>query len=354
MSRDKAQILFFLGLLAIALGLSFVTVRPYVFGLIFALVSAVIFYPVFKGIKKIVRWESLASLITITLFLAIVIIPTGFFSAQVIQEVRSAYNYFTGTTEGVLALSQVENFINTNILERFFGIQPETEGTFFFNFKGYVRTAFDWFLENFGSFASGAAKTAVNIVVFLFAFFYLLKDGHKVRRAVVKLSPLADKYDQEILSRITSAIHAVIRGSIVIALVQGMLAWIGFTIFGVPSPTLWASGVVMAALIPAIGTSFITIPAVAFLFLQGSIISAVGLLVWALFAVATIDNLLYPHLVGKGARIHPFFILLFAVGGISAFGPMGFVIGPVLLSLLIALVHIYYFLSEAESKLTQS
>jgi predicted PurR-regulated permease PerM len=171
-----------------------------------------------------------------------------------------------------------------------------------------------------------------------------LKDGRRFVKSLIALSPLADKYDQQIFDRMTVAINSVLRGQLFVALIQGFLSGLGFYIFGVPNPALWGTVAAVCALVPGVGTSLVLIPVIAYLFLSGSYLPAFGETIWGAFGVGLIDNLLGPTLVGKGARVHPLFILFSVIGGIVLFGPMGFLLGPLTVSLLYALLDIYELL----------
>ena len=116
---------------------------------------------------------------------------------------------------------------------------------------------------------------------------------------------------------------------------------VGIWIFGIPNATLWGSIAAIAALIPSVGTSLVVLPGVLYLFLFGERFAALGLMIWGMTAVGLIDNILGPHLMKRGIAIHPFFILLSVLGGLGLFGPVGFLIGPLILALLFALLDIY-------------
>jgi predicted PurR-regulated permease PerM len=124
-----------------------------------------------------------------------------------------------------------------------------------------------------------------------------------------------------------------------------VLSGVGFAIFGVPSPIIWAFVASIASFIPSFGTGLVMIPAVIFLFASGSIPSAIGLAIWGLVVVGLVDNLVGPILINRsGFRIHPLFILISVLGGIEFFGIVGFIAGPVIIGLLFALLEIYPFL----------
>jgi predicted PurR-regulated permease PerM len=205
----------------------------------------------------------------------------------------------------------------------------------------YLKQWVGWLLQNLGSIFSNLAKIIVSSFIFLFALYYLLKDGIRLKKTIIALSPLAADDNEAIIQKLEGTMASVIKGSLLIALIQGVLTAVGFTIFGVPNAFLWGSVAVIAALIPGIGTSLVLAPAVIFLFLSGGTLSAIGLLVWGIGAVGLIDNFLGPKLIGRGMQLHPFLVLLSVLGGIGFFGPLGFLFGPLVLSLFFALIDIY-------------
>jgi predicted PurR-regulated permease PerM len=140
-------------------------------------------------------------------------------------------------------------------------------------------------------------------------------------------------------------------------MIQGILVGFGFYLFDVPSPAIWGFVAAISSIIPTIGTSMVTIPGVLFLLFTGHPLPALGLLIWAITAVGLIDNFLAPIIIKSGVNIHPFLILMSVLGGIAVFGPLGFIIGPVLLSLLFTLFDLYPMMfgnnSSSETKKIQ-
>jgi predicted PurR-regulated permease PerM len=171
--------------------------------------------------------------------------------------------------------------------------------------------------------------------------FYILKDGSKWKEKLIKILPLGEKNTKEILADLKTSINRIIRGSFLIAIIQGLLSWIGLWFFGIPNPALWGVIAGMASLIPNLGTSIVSIPAILFLFFIGMPLHALGLLLWSILLVGTIDNILSPYIISKNTDISPLFTLFSILGGISLMGPIGILMGPLVLSLLYSLVSIY-------------
>jgi predicted PurR-regulated permease PerM len=205
----------------------------------------------------------------------------------------------------------------------------------------YLRQGLAWIIGNMSAFFGGVAKILFNLFLMLLALFYFFRDGKKFVSSLVDLSPLKDSFDRHIIKKISLAVTSVIKGHMVIGLVQGMVTGIGFALFGIPSPILWGTIAGIASLAPTVGTSIVLIPGVLFLALSGSTLPAIGLLAWGIFAVGLIDNILGPFLIQRGVHIHSFLIMLSVLGGLALIGPVGFIAGPVALALLFALLDIY-------------
>jgi len=147
------------------------------------------------------------------------------------------------------------------------------------------------------------------------------------------------------LDKLERSVNSVIKGNLVVAAVQGVMCSAGFIIFGVPSPILWGMTAAVAALVPGVGTSLVIIPAILFLFLTGSVSMALGLFLWGVVAVGLIDNYLGPKLIGKNTNLHPLLVMLSVIGGLLFFGPIGFILGPLTISLFFAIVDIFLLVS---------
>ncbi|MEX2054911.1 MAG: AI-2E family transporter, partial [Candidatus Andersenbacteria bacterium] len=268
-----------------------------------------------------------------------VIAPLVFFGLQIFNQARDLYIEVTqNETDLTTQLTQIGE-------ERVATIFPELT----VNVNEYIRQGASWLLQNLGSVFSSATQMVISFLLSLLALFYLLKDGPHFRKTIISLSPLLDRYDKTIFERLHNAVNSVVKGSLAIALLQGLSTGLGFTLFGVPQAALWGSVAVLSALIPNVGTALVITPAVIYLFLTDHLLASVGLAVWGVTAVGLIDNLLGPKLIQRGLQIHPLLILLAVLGGLSMFGPIGFLVGPIILSLLFALLDIYKVLILKDS-----
>ena len=329
-------IYFLLLLLAGIFSLAFFVFKPFLYALILAVVFATVFAPLYKKVLAATKERGgISALLTTTAVFIIAVVPVTFLGMQIFQEAVGLYSSLA-QAGGAGDFSRGAGNILQN-LKQFLPVPAE----FSIDASQYLGQGLNWLLQHLVPLFSNVAKIVMSVFVFLIALYYLFKDGHKFKMAIVALSPLQDIYDETIFNKLALAINSVVRGNLAVALVQGALTAVGLAIFGVPNAVLWGSVAAITALIPGIGTALVLLPAILFLYFSGETFSAVGLLLWGVTAVGLVDNFLGPKLAELGMQIHPFLILLSILGGIGFFGPIGFLLGPLVLSMLFALLEIY-------------
>lgn len=333
--------------LILALGASIVLVyfiaQPFLGALILAAVFAFLFQPIYeKTLKHLKKRESLSAFVTTVLAVIFIILPLLFLGTQIFKESTQLYQTLTTDTGG-FEVSIIET------VDRFRSSLPVL-AEFELDLGQYAKQGLGAFIQNFGSVFSSFARILLSVIVFLFAFYFFLKDGRKLKDFFIALSPLEDTDDELIVSRLKSAVLATVKGNLTIGLTQGTLTGIGFAIFGVPNPALWGGVAVVSAFIPGIGTALVIIPAIIFLFLIGNTFGGIGLLVWGVVAVGLVDNFLAPRLIGHGMQLHPLAVFIAVLGGMALFGPLGFLLGPLAISVCLALIDIYTSLKTNGTK----
>ena len=336
MEKKDIQTYFLLGLIAIAGLVVALMFLPFLNSLVIATVFVVIFEPIYNRVLKISRGQtSIASLITILAILVIVFVPVTLIGITVFDQAQGLYLRVTSDTTNINPLLKIETALEAKIQ----GVFPSSNIDI--DLKQTAELFFRWLTQNIGPIFQGLASILVSFFLSLLAIYYLFKDGEHFRSGIIKISPLSEKHTQEILNRLKIAVGSVVRGHLTVAITQGLLAGIGFTIFGVPNAALWGFITVIAALVPILGTSIVLAPIIIYLFAFDTLFAAIGLLAWGMLAVGLIDNLLGHKLMQRKIQIHSFLILLSVLGGLSIFGPIGFLIGPLFLALLSTLLDIY-------------
>ncbi len=336
MSQQKSKLYFLCILLVGILTLIFFIFKPFLYTLILAIIFATVFEPVHKRVLVISGGrKGVAALLSSVSIFIIIITPIMFLGVQISQETTELYASLVENGGASNFSGELEDVLNN-----FKKLSP-VPIEFSLDINYYVKGGLTWLLQHTGFLFANIAKVIGGVFIFLIALYYLFKDGQKFKAAIVSVSPLEDMYDETILNKLALAVNSVIRGNLTVALFQGVLTAVGLAIFGVPNATLLGSIATITALIPGIGTTLILLPAIFYLYFTGEILLAGGLFIWGITAVGLIDNFLGPKLVSQGIQIHPFLILLSTLGGISFWGPLGFLFGPLVLSLLFAIFDTY-------------
>lgn len=329
-------------LLAVAI-LALLIFLPFLTPLILAVSLSVIFRPVYhfflwfltRGKEK----STLASLLTVAVVVLLVLVPSFFIVGKIYTEIQEMYFYLTEESSRSVVIETL-NQVSTYASNMLFNIYPAVNFDTL-NITDYMQQGVEWAFSHVDTLFTGLGRVMVGIFITFFALFYFLRDGRHFKKQIIALSPLMDKDDEHIFRKLEQAVYSIVGGSLIVSVVQGILTGIGFALFQVPQPAVWGSVAAVAALVPGVGTALVIVPGILYLFFTGHTLLAVGLLVWGLLAVGLVDNFLGPVIMNRGIKIHPFIILLSVLGGIAFFGAIGFILGPLILAFLFALLEIY-------------
>jgi len=187
----------------------------------------------------------------------------------------------------------------------------------------------------------GMTSAAFEVALLLIMLFFFLRDGAQFREQIRRISPLTREQGEEVLDSIAKTMRGAIASLLVVPIVQGMLATIGYLVVGLPNALLWGGITTLAAFIPAVGTPIVWVPICIYLFAQGENWQGVVLAVYCAVIVTSIDNVLRPLFLRGSARIHPLWSFLSILGGLISFGALGLLVGPLILSLGVSAMRIY-------------
>jgi predicted PurR-regulated permease PerM len=190
-----------------------------------------------------------------------------------------------------------------------------------------------------GSFVLGTLNALVGLSIALFVLFFFLRDGDRMLASTVRLIPMTPERRAELVAHVAAVTRAVVFGSLLTALAQGLLVGVGFALVGLPTPVVFGAVAAVASLIPYVGTALIWVPAVGVLFLEGRWVAALFLTGWSVAVVSSADNVVRPFFISGRAQISTLPVFLGLIGGLSAFGPIGLVVGPVAVTLVLALLR---------------
>jgi predicted PurR-regulated permease PerM len=183
----------------------------------------------------------------------------------------------------------------------------------------------------------------MDIIVFVMMLFFLLRDGPELRDVLRGISPLTRGQETEMIDHLVKTVKGVLLSMVVVPVVQGVVALLGFWLFGLPSPVLVSVFVFFAAMIHLVGTPLVWIPAGVYLFFWSSPATGIGMLIYGALLISTVDNIVKPLILKGAAQIHPLLAFLSVLGGLYAFGAKGLIAGPVVLSLVLSAYRIYRY-----------
>lgn len=334
------EYVFFFTLLVLSGYMVWLIMSPFLSALALAAVIVTISNPLFNWlVPRMPRQSrSLAAFCSTLIVFLVGILPIVLMTSLVINEVVDLYK-------------DMDNAEGLSVTTVAVGIEQQIQRVipgFEINLADQIRRSAEWFTGNLATIFAGTISTFFLFFISLIASFYFFRDGKELLQVVIKASPLPDTEDEEILERLARAVRAVATGTLLVAMIQAVLATIGMTVAGIDRAVLLGGIVAIGAMIPGVGTGIVMIPVILYLFLSGSLVQAVGLLIWAVVVVGLVDNFVGPHLMSRGNNMHPFIILISVLGGLSLFGPIGFLVGPVVVTLFLVLLEIYnhYIIQE--------
>jgi predicted PurR-regulated permease PerM len=336
---------FFFALLLVMLYGAFLVISPFLAAITWAVILAILVYPLYLWLLKLLRGRSTLAGILVVVLIAVLVIAPGveliwFLSDDAAALVQSVRALISG--DGAAGFSSnlwVQKIVSWWDMFSFRLID------FKINWREIAvqaaQASSSLILTQVKSLAQNVLLFTVNFVIVMVTLFFLLRDGEDLCARIRRLLPMDQEHQERLFQNIINAVTAVVHGCLLVAMVQGLLAGLAFWLTGVPYSALWGVVTAFAALVPLGGTTLVTIPAALYLFVQGNTIRGIILLVWCLGVVVTIDNVLKPIFIGSRIQMPTIFLLFGILGGLAVFGALGLILGPVLFALLMALLDLY-------------
>jgi len=329
---------FFIVILAIVTFAFFDVLTPYFSAIFWAAILAVIFHPLKSLLRRPMGDRNgLASFATLLIICLMVFTPLALITSSMVVEVNTVYTKLQNNSAQFPAVfadllqhlpSWARNYLADNNLNNAQEIQQKLSG---FALKGGQYMAGSVFLIGKGTFTF-----TVGFGVMLYLLFFLLKDGAWLVNLILEALPLSTYVKHHLLMKFAAVSRATVKGTVVVAVVQGVLGGIAFWITGIDGSLLWGTLMAFLSLIPAVGSAIVWVPATIFFFATSAIWKALFLIGFFVVVVGLVDNILRPLLVGKDTKMPDYLILISTLGGMEVYGINGFVIGPLIAALFIA------------------
>lgn len=214
---------------------------------------------------------------------------------------------------------------------------------------GDMQSGITSFLENVSqtiatrafTITQGTAQLFVSFGVMLYLLFFLFRDGPALAATIRRASPLSDHHTGKLIEEFEAVMRATVKGNIIIAVIQGTIGGLAFAALGIRAALLWGVLMALLSLVPAVGASLVWLPVSLYLLISGEVLRGVALMLVGMLVISLIDNFLRPPLVGKSTRLPDYLVLLSTVGGLTLVGVNGFVIGPLIAALFVAVWSLY-------------
>lgn len=336
----KSLNVYYFFLLFFAVGTAaFFLFQPFLIAIAAAAILATLFRKTYETLLRFTgKRPGLSALFTCLLVIVIIVTPITIVFSLAIGEANTLYHSAgeSSTLETFISrgLTQIKNLPFANVLidgQAFDAARIlDQVRSFSQNALGLLQAAYQ-----------SVTGFAFFVFVMFFTLFYFLIDGKRALVYLMHLSPLRDEHDELLIQKFISISRATLKSTLVVGMIQGILGGIAFWIVGVPTPALWGLVMVFTSIVPVVGSSIIWIPGGLLLLLFGSIWQGVFILAVGAGIISVLDNILRPKLVGKDTQMHPLLVFFATIGGIAVFGLSGFIIGPIIMSLFLALGEIY-------------
>lgn len=329
-------------LIAVSLALGWILL-PFYGAILWGFIIALLFTPLYRWLLPRLKFRrNTAAILTMLAVLLVVVLPLILIAASLASEATSVYQRVqSGELSPTLYLHGVFDALPAwvkSLLDRFglanFGTLQRRLSAALTEGSQFIATQALSVGQNTFDFVASAFIT-------LYLAFFLIRDGDAVARSVLHAIPLTSAHKRELRSKFTTVIRATVKGNLLVAAVQGALGGLAFWFLGIRAAVLWAVLMAFSSLLPAVGAGLVWVPVAVYFFLTGAIWQGVALTAWGVLVIGLIDNLLRPMLVGKDTRMPDYVVLITTLGGMAVLGINGFVVGPTIAAMFIAVWHLY-------------
>lgn len=334
MKLNARQAFFFLLLFAVSL-LFFGIIQNFLLTCFWAAVLAIIFHGTYRYICRLFRERTnVAAAVTVSTILLVVVLPLFFIILALINESQQFYQQLQS---GELDVNTLVDFVEQNlpVVEEWL----QKVGLSINNIRASVSDIALNVTKILGeralSYTQNALALVVDFFLMLYLLFFFLRDGKQIVEKIVAVLPIGDKREYILLDRFASVARATLKGSLIVAAIQGTIGGLLFWLLGIKGAVFWGAIMTLLSLLPAVGSGIVWGPVAIIAFIDGNIVDGLIIVLVGVFVIGLVDNLLRPILVGRDTQMSDYMILLSTIGGIASFGLSGFVIGPCIAALFI-------------------
>ncbi len=345
MKREYYLTSLFFTIVAIFVYLFYLLIIPFFIPIAWAAVFVIIFYPVYEKLLLRMKVKGLTSLVVCFGIILLIIGPIAYLLATLVNEASNAVVRFNELQEqGKLADFSIWNLPFIEYLKNKLGNYYDFSQI---NTETIIKTYLDDFSQALirqtkQLFANGA-QSMFYFALMIFTMYYFFKDGAEIIHRLKRLMPLSSMQVDATFNKLKDVVEATMYGSLVVAILQGVLGGILFVAVGIPSAVFWGMVMAFLAIIPLVGASIVYLPAGVIMILGGDLFWGVFVIAFGGGVISQVDNFLRPKLISGKTSLHPLLLFFSILGGIYLFGLLGVIMGPIIAAIFLTLLHIFEF-----------
>ncbi|MEI2415037.1 AI-2E family transporter [Orrella sp. JC864] len=335
-------------LIAVSLGLLWV-VWPFIGAVFWGAILAIIFVPLHRRmLRSFGHRRNLAALATLLVVLLLVILPAALIAGALVQEGTQVYARIrSGEIDFGAYFQQIYEALPGPahaLLERFGVTDLPTMQQ---ELSALAAQGSQFIAAQALSIGQNTAQFLVSFGVMLYLLFFLFRDGAGLSRRIKDAVPLSEEHKRHLFRKFTTVVRATVKGNVVVAVTQGALGGLIFWIMGIQGALLWSVLMAFLSLLPAVGAGLIWGPVAIYFLATGELVQGLVLIAYGVLVIGLVDNILRPILVGKDTQMPDYLVLITTLGGMTIFGLTGFVVGPLVAALFMAIWDLFATMNES-------
>lgn len=339
--KKMRSIFFFALIILLAIAILYLF-RPFFYPIFWAAIIAVMFHPWYMWLNKHVRMPGVSAFISVLLVLVAIVLPLVLIALLLVHQSIQLYN---ATSLQVLNPDNVTRLLELPLIAPYLDAAKEWWAT---NGTGVTQSVGEFVFRHVKSFTQFSFLFLAQTALMLYTLYYFFKDGPRMLKRLMHLSPLGDKYEEKLYERFRSTSSATLKSTLIIGGIQGILGGVLFWVTGVPGAFVWGVIMTILSIIPAVGSVLVWLPAGIVMLMSGQLWQGITILLVGGLVISLIDNVLRPPLIGKDTQMHPLIVLFSTLGGLALFGISGFIIGPIIAAMFLSVMSIYDYYYKSE------
>jgi predicted PurR-regulated permease PerM len=334
MEKLKVQTALFFAIMLIVTIAFFYIMKPFIYALFWAVVLAGLFMPVYKKVEKKLHRPTVSATIVLVLICLIFILPLVFIASLLLKESMDIYQGISnGNSQINVYIQKLTELIKDNPYKDILNLD---DAAFAEKIMDLSKSVAGYFFTNLKSFTQNTLQFIAQLGVMLYALFYFIRDGEKFLETILRLLPLEHDRDRILLAHFQKTANSTLKVTLIIGGIQGILGGLLFLFTGIQGAILWGVVMIITAVVPVVGCALVWVPAGILMMITGHLWTGIFILAFGSLVISMVDHFLRPILLGKDVSMHPLLIFLSTIGGIIVFGFTGFIIGPIIMALAVA------------------